>query len=597
MAGVDQGHLRAAVEAGQLSNAGRNAEALALIQKAQRRGSSPVLDNAGAIIQTRLGQLDAALFLAERAAAGAPGSSDIAVTLGNVLMLRGELDRAGEALTRALTLRPDNHAARTALATVDRLRHGATRAARTLGESGDKPADPAAAIAMIAALAQLGRIEQAWAYGEAAREFFPNDYGLAAAHASTSNHVPGLTREASEAAHLRVGLLWDRHRPRAARVGIVNPDPERELRVGMLSPDFRAHSVAYFVEPLLRELRGVHVTLYALHHRDDKVSRRLASLASAWRPVAWQEDAAIADLVRRDNIDVLIDLAGHTQENRLGVFQIGAAPVQMTYLGYPNISGLGSMDFRIADEVTDPEGVDAGRAGERIVRVRPPFVCYRPESTAPEPARSGAQPSVTFGSFNNTRKLNAEVIRVWARVLNEVPASRLLLKAQALEEAELRQELLERFAAHGVDAARVELRGGEASVVEHLRQYERVDVGLDPFPYNGTTTTCEALWQGVPVVTLLGQTHAGRVGATLLGALGLDELIAEDEDAYVRIAATLARDENKLNAWRSGLRATMAASRLCDATGFAAEFAAMLRRVWRERCAAASAGRTGPAGT
>lgn len=596
MAGVDQGHLRAAVEAGQLSNAGRNAEALALVQKAQRRGSSPVLDNAGAIIQTRLGQLDAALFLAERAAAGAPGSSDIAVTLGNVLMLRGELDRAGEALARALSLRPDNHAARTALATVDRLRHGATRAARTLGETGDKPADPAAAIAMIAALAQLGRIEQAWAYGEAARELFPNDYGLAAAHASTSNHVPGLTREASEAAHLRVGTLWDRQRPPKARAGIVNPDPERELRVGMLSPDFRAHSVAYFLEPLLRELRGVHVTLYALHHRDDKVSRRLASLASAWRPVAWQEDGAIADLVRRDNIDVMIDLAGHTQENRLGVFQIGAAPIQMTYLGYPNISGLGSMDFRIADAVTDPEGVDAGREGERTVRLRPPFLCYKPETTAPEPSRSGG-PGVTFGSFNNTRKLNADVIRVWARVLNEVPGSRLMLKAQALQEAELQQELLGRFGALGIAPERVELRGGEASVVEHLRQYERVDVGLDPFPYNGTTTTCEALWQGVPVVTLLGQTHAGRVGATLLGALGLDQLIARDEDAYVRIATTLARDEDKLKAWRSGLRATMAASRLCDATGFAAEFAAMLRRVWRERCAAAAAGQTGPAGS
>jgi predicted O-linked N-acetylglucosamine transferase (SPINDLY family) len=318
--------------------------------------------------------------------------------------------------------------------------------------------------------------------------------------------------------------------------------------------------------------------VYQTNALADAVTQRLKPLVHAWRVMDNISDAGLAEVIFSDGIDVLLDLSGHTHAHSLACFHLRPAPVQLTYLGYPNVTGVRNMDGRIVDEVTDPPGCESGfaQACERLVRMKRVFLCYEPpkgcKEAGPPPCASGA--GVTFGSFNNAQKLSGATVRLWARLLRETPGSRLLLKGVAFSEEALRQDVLARFAAEG--ATNVEILPRAASTAEHLALYDRIDVGLDPMPYNGTTTTCEALWMGVPVVTLAGGTHAGRVGASLLTAVGLEELVATDEAGYVATAKALAADMPRLAAMRAGLRARVAGSPLCDGPGWCREFERVL---------------------
>jgi len=368
------------------------------------------------------------------------------------------------------------------------------------------------------------------------------------------------------------------------------PDPGRRLRVAILSPDLRAHSCAYFLEPLVRHLDPARFELYLYHDhfREDAVSARLKGFAAVWRNFCGRSGTEFEQTVRADAPDILIDLAGHTGlTNRLPLFARHLAPVQVTYLGYPNTTGLTAMGWRLTDAIADPVGEADAFATEKLLRFAPTAWAYEPPAKAPVPNAPPCTTGrpVTFGCFNNLTKMTDTMFTLWGRLLAAVPDARLVLKGRGLSDATVRQRYLDRFAACGLPADRVDLLERTAETADHLALYHQVDIALDSIPYNGTTTTCESLWMGVPVVTLLGDRHVARVSASLLHAVGHPEWVAETNEDFIRIAAGLAADPARLAAIRAGLRDEMLVSPLLDHAGQSARFAAALRGCWNEWCA------------
>ncbi|GMW07696.1 MAG: hypothetical protein AMXMBFR8_24920 [Nevskiales bacterium] len=373
----------------------------------------------------------------------------------------------------------------------------------------------------------------------------------------------------------------------------ITPDPDRVLKIGYVSPDFREHSVAYFIGGLLgaHHRDRVAVYCYADVGRPDDRTRQLQAGADQWRTIAGKSDEAVAAMIREDGIDVLVDLAGHTANNRLLVFARKPAPVQVAWLGYPGTTGMRAMDYRLTDAIADPPGEADRLHVENLVRLPRGFLCYQGARPLPEvaPAPCLAQGHVTFGSFNALPKITPQVLRVWAQILQQVPDARLLLKSPGLTDPPTRVRLVKAFREQGVDSDRVELLGWQPAREDHLGLYGRIDIALDPFPYNGTTTTCEALWMGVPVIALRGNRHAGRVGASLLGQVGLTELVAADEAAYVGLAESLAADRQRLSALRSTLRPRLQDSALMDLPGFTTALEQAYRAMWIQWCRPAGA--------
>ncbi|MDA0661771.1 MAG: hypothetical protein O3B08_02910 [Proteobacteria bacterium] len=319
---------------------------------------------------------------------------------------------------------------------------------------------------------------------------------------------------------------------------------------------------------------------YANLENADDTTARLRASSDHWRWVAGIDDAQLAKQIRADEIDILVDLSGHTAGNRLLVFQRRPAPVQATWLGYPNTTGMSAIDYRITDAIADPPGAEP-LWREALIRLEAGFLCYAPPADAPDvaPLPALSKGHVTFGSFNNLRKVTPAVIETWAKILRRIPTARLMLKARSFADTATRDRFIGAFVSHGVSAERVILRDTVASTAEHLGAYADVDIALDPFPYNGTTTTCEALWMGVPTVTLQGNRHAARVGASLLTHTGLCDWIAGNTGAYVEAAIRHAKDIQALATLRRGLRDLAAHSPLCDAPGFARRMEAAFERM------------------
>ena len=366
-------------------------------------------------------------------------------------------------------------------------------------------------------------------------------------------------------------------------------DPDRRLRIGYVSPDFYRHSVSYFFEPVLEccNHEKFETFCYANVLKPDSVTTRLRELADNWHDTSNLSDQQVADLVRSHSIDVLVDLTGHTGNSRLPVFAKKPAPVQVAYLGYPNTTGLRQMDYRITDKQADPEGVTDQWYTEKLVRLSGGFLSYRPPSDSPTvsipPFESNGY--ITFGSFNNLAKITPDVIAVWSGILMAEPESRLIVKNLSLRDAVTMENIVSTFNKLGVDKGRVDLRPPVFTTSEHLEAYSEVDIALDTFPYNGTTTTCEALWMGVPVITLAGVTHVGRVGVSLLHRVRLDALIAKNHDAYIEIALKLARDPSRIISIRKNLRNMMRDSSLCDGARLAHELESAYRNMWKTWCA------------
>ena len=385
--------------------------------------------------------------------------------------------------------------------------------------------------------------------------------------------------------HLEWGRIAEARIP---RLESVNPagDPLRILRVAYLSPDFREHSVASFIEPVLKhqDRSRFEVWCYSNLPTPDETTLRLKGCADGWRDIDKLSDGEAAHLIREDRIDILIDLAGHTSNNRLGVFAAKPAPVQMTWLGYPNTTGLRTIDYRITDGVADPAGEDA-HYSEELLRLDGCFLCYQPDPNTPEvaPLPALANGHITFGSFNNFSKINPDVLQLWSAVLKQVPGSRLLLKCPALTDADVRDRVSADFQALGIGAERIDMLGHTRTRQEHLALYARVDIALDTFPYNGTTTTCEALWMGVPVLSQAGKHHAGRVGVSLLSAAGLTDWLATTPESFATTARNRAADLTGLDRLRGMLRDQLMNSSLCDAAGFVHRLEEAMRQVWVRR--------------
>jgi predicted O-linked N-acetylglucosamine transferase (SPINDLY family) len=348
--------------------------------------------------------------------------------------------------------------------------------------------------------------------------------------------------------------------------------------------------VAFFVDALIgaHDKREVEIFLYTNDARSDAATHRLKARADHFVPIYNLPDDLAAAQIREHGIDVLVDLSGHTSGNRMMLFARKPAPVQLTWLGYPATTGLAAIDGRITDAVADPPGEADRLHTERVIRLDGGFLCYRPVEqagpVAPLPARGAGH--VTFGSFNNRAKLSPRTITAWANILWRTAYARLLLKATQFKDAGTRERCRDAFVAAGVAAERVEILPPLRDAADHLALYGRVDIALDLLVYNGTTSTCEALWMGVPVVTLRGDRHAARVGASILTTTGLTSLIAETEEDYVEIATRLAGDLDALADLRAGLRESMRASPLCDAARFARAIERAYRELWRGWCAA-----------
>ncbi|MFH1985898.1 MAG: tetratricopeptide repeat protein [Pseudomonadota bacterium] len=366
------------------------------------------------------------------------------------------------------------------------------------------------------------------------------------------------------------------------------PDPDRPLRVGYLSPDFRRHPVATFITPVLagHDPARVQSVCFSDVRKADAVTASLRGLAGDWVDTAGLSDDRVAETIGRHHIDILVDLAGHTAGNRMPLFTRRPAPVQVTYLGYPNTTGLPQMDYRITDAWADPPGDTEALHSETLIRLPEGFLCYAPPVSAPPVSAPfhTASGGVTFGSFNNLAKLNADVAELWSRILAAVPGSRLLLKFKTLSDSSVQRHVERLFAACGTGRDRLVFHGFLPSAGDHFSLYHQVDIALDTFPYNGTTTTCEALWMGVPVVALEGKTHAARVGVSILTGLGLSDLVARSREDYMKKAAALAGDPARRAALRSGLRPLMEKSPLTDSAGFTSRLETAYRDMWRRWC-------------
>ncbi len=555
--------------------------------------------NLGAV-WTRLGRLDDALQAYQTAISLRPDFAEAWLNLGSLHSRRREYPEAIRAARETLSLRPAYPEAHNnlgqALASQDRHDEAAAcyREALRL-----KPDYPEAHGNLAASLVSAGLPSEAATHAREALRLKPsfgeaaNNLGNAlirmgeiaeaigvlgavpsgtAAHAAARdnlllalNYDPARSPTSIASAHRE----WGRQFPAP-----ITPKPRRQhrrrLRVGYLSPDFSAHSVAFFIDPVLRhhDRERFEVTAYADISRGDAVTRRLRGLVEHWREVSNLDDAALTGLIRADEPDVLVDLAGHLRRNRLPVFAGRAAPVQITYLGYPNTTGLASMDYQITDEVLDPPGSD-NLYTEKLIRLPGGFACYRPPDDTPpvSPPPLLNNGYITFGSFHTLAKINDLVIALWSDLLRRLPKSKLRLQTFGLGEPAMRDKCLAAFATRGIGPDRIDLHG-QTSMNDYLLAHREVDIGLDTLPWSGHTTTCHALWMGVPTVTLSGDRHAGRLGSSALHAAGLPELIARDRDDWLDRVQALARDPARLEQMRSALREQMLSSTLCDGAGF-----------------------------
>lgn len=346
--------------------------------------------------------------------------------------------------------------------------------------------------------------------------------------------------------------------------------PTGRITVGYLSPDFREHSVASFIEPVLRhhDRQRFRIICYQCGPEQDGTTQRLCSMVEQWRNITDLDDAAAYDVIIRDGVTILVDLAGHTAWNRLPLLALRPAPLQMTWIGYPHSTGLTQIDYRITDAVADPPGTAESLHTEHLARLPGCFLCYSPPGDAPQPA--GYLPmqennALTFGCFNNLAKITPALLDCWRKLLEQIPQSRLLLKGEAFDDPAARSALLKQFA---LPENRVLTCGWTPDRTSHLSLYNQVDIALDTWPYNGTTTTCEALWMGVPVITLAGAHHASRVGASLLASAGLEFCVCHSAEEYIQRAIQLAGNLPLLRTLRTDLRAMLSASPLLDGIGF-----------------------------
>ncbi|MBW2709504.1 MAG: tetratricopeptide repeat protein [Deltaproteobacteria bacterium] len=551
-------------------------------------GKAEAYCNMGNAFQAR-SRYDDAIACYEKAIQLNPGLVEVFANMGSALKEQGRRDDAMACYEKAVALKPNYAEAFNNMGNLFESTGKLGEAAACYRKAADLKPDFAEACANMGnVLKARGDITGAIIHYQKAVELKP-DYDKAHSNLIFAMHYDP---SVDSGAIFSESLAWWRRygAPHISSLGVNRFDPNsralsKRLRIGYVSPDFRQHSVSSFFLPLLmaHDRNQTEIFCYAEVRRPDDMTARIRGLADHWRATVGWGDDAVARQIYEDRIDILVDLAGHTANSRLRVFARKPAPVQVTWLGYPGTTGMPVMDYRLTDDIADPEGEGDKHYSETLVRMADGFLCFSPSDGAPDVSRLPALDSggVTFGSFNNLPKVNEKVIEVWSRILLQVPGSSLLLKNKSLADEATKRRYMDLFTRNGVAPDRINMLPATASISEHLTLYNRVDIGLDPFPYNGTTTTCEALWMGVPVITLRGNRHASRVGASILTRVGLEELIAVNEDDYVRRAAGLAGDLDRLTELRAGMRQRMMVSPLCDPPSFARAVEGIYRRIWK----------------
>lgn len=512
--------------------------------------------------------------------------------LGAALGAGGEMIGAFEAFDRSLELDPGNLAYMRE-AYQYRAFQGDQERALEIAEQALKidPTNSDFLLKRSAALLLGGRLDEAFKAYAFAADLLPNEPVLQEGRAFASNYVPSIDPMEVRRVHGVFGACLQRladASPHAKRPTQRRVARDQSLRVGMISPDLRTHSVAFFAAALIAHAheQNIELTVYSTCQVEDETSRRLrASLrAGPWKHLARAQAPYVAEHIRADQPDVLLDLAGLTRDNSMAALALRPAPIIVSALGYPNTTGLPSVQARVVDSITDPPEPHPAqsRCAERLWRLDPCFLCYTPTPDAPAartPRAAGSTEPITLGCCNALMKLNTPLLALWARVMAQLPVAVLLLKGPGLDTDIVARNLRRRMSDAGIDTARVRLVGIDKAHAEHLKVYHTIDIALDTFPYNGTTTTMEALSMGVPVVTLSGDTHAARVGRSLLTNLGTPELISESPDDYVARVVALANDPARLSHYHSTLRPRVLGSVLCDAPGYAARFAKLLRQI------------------
>ncbi|MBI4190857.1 MAG: tetratricopeptide repeat protein [Betaproteobacteria bacterium] len=488
----------------------------------------------------------------ERAVALDPDHIAARFNLGNLLYGANKIDAAAEQYLAILAVQPNNH-----------------NALNNLGLALLQSGQAAEAVRMFRkALGEHPEFEEAG-----------NNLLLAL------TLTPGVTAEDLFEEHLRHTSRMNVTGPAHAGDYQKSPDPRRQLRIGYVSGDFKNHPVAWFLEQVLahHDVRRFEIFCYSNWYKADAVTTTLKQHADAWRQINELTDDMAAERVRRDGIDILVDLSGHTNGGRLGLFARKPAPLQITYLGYANTTGLSAIDYRITDAYCDPAGKSEGYYVETLLRLPDCMWCYHPHKNMPDvgalPAMSNGY--VVFGSFNNAMKINSELTAWWSRVLRMVPNSKLVIAC--LPEGRTRERLLQEFMSQAIDTSRIELLG-RLPMREFWRLHHRVDIALDSFPCNGGTTTCDTLWMGVPVVSWCGDRFVSRAGYSILANVAMEDMVAYNAEGYVAIAGSLARDLSRLEKLRLGLRERLRASPLLDVARFTRHLESAYRKVWEDWC-------------
>jgi protein O-GlcNAc transferase len=510
----------------------------------------PFCNLSSALLHLR--RLDEAIECLNKAVALLPSSADLHSALGNALLIQGDLQRAAESFHRALAINPSLAPAHNNLGNVFK---------------------------------EQGRLDEAIDSFRRALAANP-DFPLAHSNLIFTLLLnPANDKAAVHAEH----RAWNQRHARpflnSIQPHLNDRDPARPLRIGYVSPDFREHSVARFLLPLLQNHQ--HQSYQAICYADvalpDMMTEQIKNCSSQWRSICGLSDEQLAGMIRADRIDILVDLSLHSAGNRLLVFARKPAPVQVTYLGYCGTTGMDTIDYRLTDPYLDPPGLENPYYSERSIHLPHTFWCYQAPAGAPEPGDLPAVAAghITFGCLNNFCKVSPPTLSAWCRLLRDVRGSRLLLHSL---EGGHRQRIRDFLAGQEVDPQRLRFIAHQP-IEQYLGMYRRIDIALDPFPYNGGTTTCDALWMGVPVVSLAGRSAMGRAGLSILSNVGLPGLVAHTEEEYVGIAKELACDPSRLAELRRTLRQRMQSSPLMDAPAFARDMETAYRQMWRTWCA------------
>ena len=540
----------------------------------------------GTVFQEK-GRLDEAIKYFEKALQLNSSSADIYFNLGTLLQLKNEIDKAIIYYEKAVQINPNLTEAYYNLGNIFKYTNKLDKAIFYYQEA--IRIDPR----YINAYNNIGNILKDQGKLNEAEEFYrialqiKPDNVIHSNLLLTMNYNPRHDAQTIFSEHLRFAKQYAE--PLSSTISLYRNKRSlnRRLKIGYVSPDFKRHPIASFIEPVLvsHNRKYVEVFCYSDVRVQDEVTRRIQGYTDQWRNIAGMSDEKAAEQIRKDEIDILIDLTGHTANNRLLLFVHKPVPIQVSWIGYLATTGLSTIDYKIVDSYTNPPGKTEHFYTEKLIRMPECFLCYMPDRDSPEvrslPALSTEH--ITFGSFNNSAKVSHEVISIWSKILKAIPKSHLILKTFSFSDKTIFRYTMDLFIQRGIEAERIALQSWDP-FPKHLESYNLVDIGLDPFPFNGATTTCEAMWMGVPVITLAGTVYHSSVGISLLTNVGLHELVAKTSDEYISIAVNLANDLKRLQSLREHLREMMSYSPLCDGKKFTADLEKCYSKMWKTWC-------------